>query len=481
MPSSTLERPRSGGPQKWFTAAAIESIATCVSCDLLPEERNAGCIIQRYLESDRSTQSESFGLRNVNFIEGELSGRKESFRLYIFAGLLELAVSVGYIDLEGWKELTSLWEALKDFEKRENLIILYTVDLTLIQALLARLEARNYRSATTDNNSFYAFASYLQLTRAVHTDSRCHSFIAATADWEAYKPNSDFSFLLSPRHFSEALADGTVAGIPAPALIDGLVTLDYFRWFTEILSRISRDSELTDRLIRHSRWSHQILKVHQRLDVWAARMGEWDELAADSEREVTEANEKRLELRPSKSELSRLDLSGHFEMFTLLGLPKIELPAFEWDEEESKLLLAEGRKGAVKQRLLCLISLLDPILSRPYSYEKTDRPVIGLLATTMVTLCQKLDKLGVTDTAAAILAKYTDYFTSTLGPDHEATTGTFAIVARSRVETQNHPPESKVHAGRGYPDSDILRALRADPELSRREASQQQNYLREGE
>jgi hypothetical protein len=480
VPSSTPDtrggsRPPAALPT-WFTAAAVERIAACVSSDLPLVESTASRIIRRYLQSDRGLPV--FGLENDDFIERETLGRRESIRFYTFAGLVELAVSVGYVELDGWEELAALEEALKDFDKNESLQILFGVDRTLIRDLIARLESGNHRSAKPDVNLFHAFASYLQLTKNVQTDSRCRAFIVATANWKDYAPNGDLSFLSSPHHFGEALASGTVAGVPASALMDGLVALDYFRWFSEILNRMSRDSEIADKFVRHARWSHHMLQVHRRLDVWAARMCEWQELSADAQGEAAEAKEKRLALRPSESELKRLELAGHLSFDFTIGLPEIDRSAFQRDAREESRLFAEGRNGAVKQRLLNALDSLDTVLSRSYTYKKDELPVVEELAMEMVDICQDLASLGGNDTAAVILAKYTDYFASTFGPEHAATKRASAVVAGSRASTQYPSAESQAQENKSRSDIAGVGERRAISDALDETANKGRNYSR---
>jgi hypothetical protein len=438
-------------PKAWFTTAAIESIAACVSGDIPIGERTAKMIVLRYFESNRDEYG--FGLAQHDFFGSFFRNDYAAhLRFYAFAGLVELAVSVGYVDLEDWVELANFLEALKDFEKREASSNLYSTDLSLIQELLSRVKEKRYRATAIDNNSFYAFASYLQLTNAVHMDARCHSFLWDITRWRK-SSNSDLSFLLSPRHFAEALGTGSIAGIPASELSNGLVTLNYFRWFTEILTRASQDSEISDKFIRHARWSHHAVRVRERVDVWAARISEWDELAGEREDESTHAEQRRSALLPSESDLNRLKLLDRpiIPMVYSAGREDQQASA-ERLLEDIDLLLTEGRKGAAKKRLRLEISRLDYILQqhvekayhwrrRTYADQdwKSDWSTPWASAFWIVTFCKKLAELGDVDAAAVFLAKYADYLVANLGPDYAVTKDALALIALSRTEAHSRP------------------------------------------
>jgi hypothetical protein len=89
----------------WFTLAAIERIAKCLTGDLTIGDQNASAIITRYLASDRS--SDFFGLAKWDFVRplayfwyddgfSDLPQVSDKTRFYYFAGLLEIATASGY-------------------------------------------------------------------------------------------------------------------------------------------------------------------------------------------------------------------------------------------------------------------------------------------------------------------------------------------------------------------------------------------------
>jgi hypothetical protein len=357
-------------------------------------------------------------------------------QLYELAGLIELAASVGYVDLGEWDGLTAFAAALEGFEQAEASRQAYPTDLALVRELRGRLERQDYRAASIDDDFFYAFASYLQLSNIIRRDLRLSWFLFNTERWSSYGSNSDLAFLGTPAHFSEALATGAIKGIPAYDLMNGLVALDCFRWFTEILNRTSRDQKIADKFIRHARWSHRIEQVKKRIGVWAVRIREWDELAGEPDDLMAPDVELRRALRPSAYDLAHLGLAERSAPPASSYLP-VGLPSLREVLEQTERLLAEGRKGAAKKALRAALERFDQYFERHAGIEDwiSDRPA------QMVELARRLAALGDTDAAAVVLAKHADRLVDVLGMQSETTRDALAVIAQTPEAAHDHAGE----------------------------------------
>jgi hypothetical protein len=417
----------------WFTPAAVERIATCV-CDYVGSEKSAAsAIVSRY----RGT-SDSHGLADDDFEDPSLDSitgfhQTEAVQFYTFVGLIELAARAGYVDLAAWEGVPSLPDALKKFEEAEA-VSEQATDLTLIRGLLSRLELKQNRVTTLDDKAFYAFASYVHLTSAIRKDETCQKFIAETKVHRFVEtkqfdtPLSDLSFLVSPAHFSEALAVGSVAGVPSLAVKSGLATLRYFQWLTEILVRVEHDSDLRDCLIRHARWSHHILRVRRRLDVWAKRMREWDERRAQEDAPPLD-KAMRDALGPSHDDLKRL---GLLKRAGLTIEPEQTIIETRPDTER---LIAEGRKDAAIQRLCEEAARIDLALQEARARSKP----IASGADDLVSVCEQLTQLGVVDAASVFLARHVDVFGDQFDVNKNTTDRALALLAQARARGDTRP------------------------------------------
>ncbi|MCK1705217.1 hypothetical protein IVA86_28380 [Bradyrhizobium sp. 146] len=368
-----------------------------------------------------------------------LSIDENAFSFYSFAGLIELAVSAGYVNLGSWVDLNPFTEALVRFEEREGSSDNAT-DLTLVRTLKLRLDQKNYRVAKLDEKLFYAFASYLHLTREIYSDWSVQHFITGTVVWiDRQSSNSDLSFLLSPHLFAEALATGTVAGISRPAAKLGLKALLYFERFTDILRRIDHDRAFQRDLIRHARWSHLLLRVSKRLDVWDERMVQWDELATGRiEEHFPSEGGRLLLLRPTQRDLEDLGLPKRPQ------LPSTESVQPEYSTAvvmaETDKFLAEGRTGAARIRLKSEAEAISRrLVSLSVAGPEAERqtPEWQRLATALISVCTKLATLGSVKVAAVILAPYIGNLVNRFGPNDATTKRALNIMSSFREQINN--------------------------------------------
>lgn len=300
-------------------------------------------------------------------------------------------------------------------------------------------------------------------------DPSFHDFVWETSSIDPQWPNVDLSFLLSPRHFSQALGNGTVAGIPAAGVRNGLIALDYFRWITEILDRVRHNSNISDKIVRHASWSHHLLRVRERIAMWTSRMGEWVEPASEPGRLADGTEEEWLALRPSQPELQRLDLATDRSVQVLVGFePQPSLRREEEISAEADQLISEGRNGAAKQVLRAEITKVDRVLREsgmaepepepPEAYGEAPVPTVqeaGLrevLTSRLVHYCTKLAELGDIDAAAVFLVRHD--FAEMFSAEHRDTRSAHALLAQAREAAQ----------------SDIA-AVPGDPTVARRHGS----------
>jgi hypothetical protein len=342
-------------------------------------------------------------------------------RFYLFAGLVELAFSAGYVDLAAWEGVPSFALALKQFEAREAATKDAT-DLTLIRGLLSRLELKQSRVSVLDVRSFFAFASYLNLTGAMRRDEPSREFIEETIRPNR-SPARDLPFLVSPAYFAEALATGSIAGIAFPAVRNGLATLRYFQWLAEILARVEHDSDLRDKLIRHARWSRHVLSVDQRMAMWANRMWEWVE-PRDQAEDAVLTKAALSALRPSYDDLKRLGLlQAADETKNPISAGSIK-PTIDQ-------LISEGRKGGAAQRLRAQAAGIDSVLEEKRStaeYAEYEASAVNL-----VSVCEKLAELGLVDAAAVFMARNIDAFAAQFGENNSTTKRAHSLLAQARA------------------------------------------------
>jgi hypothetical protein len=278
----------------WFSRAAVDRIAECVAVESQGTEPSpASSLLRRYVES-----APLHGIGDKDFPEpdpllGDLIS-ETAVEFHAFASLLELAVQTGYVDLGAWDDLQMLGSALTSFIEREAASDKPT-DVTLLQALVTRLERHELRVAGRDDRVFYAFASLVHLTACVGQDLEARAFLRASRIWS---PGDDLPFLLTARHFAEARVRGTVGDVEAKSLVAGLAVLRYLEWLAEILHRVEHVPGLPEAFVRQARWAHVVPAVSQRLDIWARRMSEWADSGVDGEGEAVWRTFRSMVLAP---------------------------------------------------------------------------------------------------------------------------------------------------------------------------------------
>lgn len=361
-----------------FTRAAVERIAQCAGAGA----RNAAPAAQAVRDDYRSSTTHFVGafLSELD-PEAWLFGEPVGLRLYLFAELLELAVVAGYVDLGEMDERLLLGEALERFCAEER-IEPDANDLTLVLDLLSRLRGlAPMRVAQRDDKAFHAFAAYLCLVDQVRQDSDFHRFVAHSG--ESWQAGDDLGFLVSPRHFAEALVKGRIGNLEARDAAGGLRAMDYLVALQDFVQRTAHAGELPDKALRHARWSHRIDVIERRLGLWQERMAEWP--GAESE---LEPGTYFATLTPLRQRLRDLALTPPAAPVNGLVTPTAEQ------------LLALGRPGAAIKSLQGSLRYLGHELS-DRSSARWEAKLVAYLEAAL-----QLAELGQVDEAAAWLARF---------------------------------------------------------------------------
>jgi hypothetical protein len=396
-------------PPAWFSRAAIEQIARCVSNVTAPKGASvASVLLAMFAEGSR------LDLANVTYFddlrEQELVGTLNagnSHEFYKFAGFLELGTRVGYLKLEDWNESKLFHEKLIAFAKEESAND-HPADLTLVNDLLARMGGKS-SSGKHDKSAFYSFASLLALEGSIRRDWYALEFLQQTrSQWQ---PGDDLGFLLSPQTFAEAFAQGAIGGVKTRAPEGGLTTLRYLEWLADILRRVNKMEGLAEAFVRQARWCHDTEKVIARISIWAKRMSEWSESGEDPAGEEAWADFTQ-SLFHIKSYVNKIRPIAAGEQ----GASVVEEPDF-WD------LKARGRIGAARREARHKALRLQQEFREALTGGETTHSGYELLQA-----CENLANVGDVASAATILAP----FEESLG---ENTTFQELMVRASEAET----------------------------------------------
>lgn len=354
-----------------------------------------------------------------------------------FAGLVEIGVQSGYVTLGEWEGTPALKEALPIFlamEEKDN----GALDLRLLGALWHRFEQPSFGSWALDDASFASFESYLHLTSRVRADDAALAFLDETHTSGKRKGglDKDYSVLLSPRHFAEAFAKGSIAGVPVSDVAAGVTLLRYFEWFADILESLSPDSKLRADIVRHARWAHGAARVQGRFDSWVDQMREWNEGQSDASKDDEWAATAERLFGRLAAEQERVIVSGGVGQFEPEHL-ELEVglkPIAEGEEvpvaERIERLVAEGRIAAARQ-----LALAEAKVAEAYRLYRINPDAVDWLASieTLVERCLTLMELGNVDAAAAIVAPVIPALTAKYGRSgYKVVSDALAIVARAR-------------------------------------------------
>ena len=348
------------------------------------------------------------------------TGDSFTARLFSTAALIELGLLSGYLDINELDRETLRGYVLMIRDTAEGV---GAPEAAQPRRLLERLDGtRDIPSAPTES-SFHAFESYLSLTSVVLDDDRCARFLARTS--HNWSKDDDLPFLISPRHFAQAVATGRVGAIEVPEVAGGLSALGYFEWFSDILNRAAGAHEFRQGLLDHAAWSHNATIVTRRLSSWAEEMTGWIEAQhvslAEWDRHVESV------FGPIAAQQSASD-SGGVELQHAYG-QGVEQVDDTLRLEDAEFLLSQGRVGEAQRaareevwRLELLLAVADA--------ESAERAAVAL-----PSACERLANYGDADSAAAVAARTLPALERTLGRQHESVTTSARILARVRNES----------------------------------------------
>jgi len=354
------------------------------------------------------------------------------------AGMIELGVEAGYIDLGELHAATpaiAVSNALASFEA-ERLEGSKATELTLFRKLRQRYEDQNYRVSTRDDIAFAMFEAYVGLTDFVLRDHGCRRFIEETHGPAAAR-GRDKAVLLSPRHFADALATGRIGALEAPEVAGGLATLRYLDRFASILSQLEERSDLRDGMVRHARWARDTQALRLRFETWADAMQEWSESGIDSEGTTAWSEYRSRVLTPLIMEQRRLYAETKTEgEETKPSEAPPEATSTFLAGEEARRFAAEGRVGAARARLRAVAGEWLEIIRVTSGVDWVD-PVKGL-----VQVSAELAELGDVDSAAAYVAPLLDQLAREVGTSDETYRVAAGIVAEARRRPSTAEPEA---------------------------------------
>jgi hypothetical protein len=380
--------------------AAVERIARVVQA--LPGDGGAGSpltaagLAQQALDANLAKlcqeQEEGF------WMLGPEDDERLVRRFISFAGLVELGVYSGFADLRGWDGASILEQAVRQLRAANAGTTL--VDLDLVDRLIGRYGPPPSGSWSLDSDTLGIFESYLTLTDRLERDRAVMDFLKAV---DAPAPG-DLSALVSPGHFAEAFATGSVDGVVVTDVSAGYRLLEYMEWLAGILSSLRDDATLRGGIVRHATWTERAVRQRPRLSVWVERMREWDQGRSpwtdETWRSYTErtfgAVEAELERRHA-ADRAAAGLPEANEAPTDPGPPSAPVKSID-------RLLAEGRtvaaRAAARSAALTAAKvppLLEVASTHWYAWAQE-----------LVSTCKVLADLGGESAAAAILAPFAD-------------------------------------------------------------------------
>ena len=438
-----------------FSETALRQIIHCYWPGLEPEDSSSAGDAWVAMTADAATGTS----KHITVVEiDEFVGARYHdhddpvLRVVGLAGMIELGVEAGYIDLgelHATTPPTAVSNALASFET-ERLKGSNATDLTLFRRLRRRYEDQKYRIPTRDDTAFAMFEAYLGLTDSVLRDRGCLRFIEDTHG-PAARRRLDKAVLLSPRHFADALATGRIGALEAPEVAGGLAMLRYLDRFTSILSQLQEGSELREGMVRNARWARDAQKLRLRFESWADAMREWSESGLDSEGTTAWSEYRSRVLWPLILEQRRLYEETATEGREGAPTPSEEAPAETTlvlsAEDDAQRLAAEGRVGAAQVRLRADAAERFETIRTASSSEWIDA-VEGL-----VRVSAALAALGDVDSAAAYMSPLLDRMAEELGTAAPTYLMAAGIVAEARRPAPRAEPEA-------LPNADVDAPLR---------------------
>jgi hypothetical protein len=344
--------------------------------------------------------------------------------------LTELAIRCRYVHLNEWSETPLLESVARAVAPTDNEVRSGPID-QLIRELVARFDDQSPAVISRNDDAFHAFESYLQLTATITHDRQ----VRAVANYlrQDWMPADDEGLLTSPEAFAQALARRRVGDAPTSDVAAMLRLIHAMEWLSEILERVERYDDISQRMLGFAEWSADAWIVSARSELWAQSMSEWlqprDREAEEAWREFRSSVFPTIELRQwdlglvLKDENRFAALQSAIHQYWVDG--HYEVPGDEVDDRVV-LLLREGRSERARRTICAALEEL----SRNVRIEGNKRPLPEIQ--TMLRYASRLAKLGDPASAAAFIAPVVDRLVGLVGPDDSMVQEAIAFVAAAR-------------------------------------------------
>jgi len=367
-------------------------------------------------------------------------------RFISFAGLVELGLRAGYLHLMEWEGARLLEQSLREF-RTENPAA-ERVDLHLLDALIVHFDAPPSGSWSFGEVAFASFESYLALSGRLRGDGAVRSFLEQTSGHRV--PAGDWAALLSPRHFADAFADGTIEGVPVTDVSAGYRLLGYLERLADILESLREHTELRSGIVRHARWVSRAERIRDRFGFWVQRMREWDRVSNEAwSDELWSAYAQRI-FGTLVAEQERLNAPRPWVQPEHQQEPVVE--EFNLSEDKQlEQLLAEGRVGAARELLLKKAMQMHAEMGERMLGSADFFP----WAEDLVALGRVLAQMGSEDAAAALVAPIVPRLVTEYG-ESDCAGHASALVSSAREGRLRHRQESQEAPASG---ERVLRAL----------------------
>jgi hypothetical protein len=408
-----------------FSTAAIERIVRCVLGEESDSEADPISLIVMAVQQSRDERSNPMSAFSAAGRLDNVVPRITAQRVLFVAGLLELAVTSGYVEAET-DDLVPVHKHLLSF--REAFLDTWAVkdDPLLRRFLDRRTGPRN--DGVPSRTAFDAFESYLNLTSYVLADEACLHFLDNTEkEWEH---DHDLAFLISPRQFAQALATGRVGSVPVADVAGGFSALRHHEWLASILDLTREEPDLRDGMLSHARWSHNAVNVSQRLKMWGREMSGW----ADEGEIETEVWRYRLDavFGPIVEGQRRLGVALTERPETNLYEPGNIPVSTPPDWQRAEFLYAQGRIAEAQSRVRQIVGSLSMQLTI------VDSGALPSAAEEFVRGCARLMEYGDVDSAAALVAPQIPFLVATLGYSDPVMQAARIVAAARAVGSDAH-------------------------------------------
>ena len=356
-----------------------------------------------------------------------------------FLGLVDLAVSVGYLDLSSAASATWIEGLARSTKDAEGVGYLANSRTAPLSRLISRFDSGDLRAESRDPKAFDAFEAYLSLTRYVSSDvDLVRSLIHLHDRWESH---SDEAALLSPRHFADALTTGRVGEVRVLG-IEGLPNmLRAFERLAAIGKRLGAAGPIYDALLANARWSHGAWLARRRLDGWALAMSEWSGDRRDRVGEARWIEFRQRMFLPLEEDQQRLGLNDTAN----LHAQNPDDRSFSWSVEvEPDDLDARVYElvnyGQVERARRMLGQSLETLSERIGPSQGDDERLTDVKR--LVVLAQRLAELGDADSAAALVTPQIPFIRSKGFDDiHDTAARAAQIVSTSRLVSKSRRSE----------------------------------------